>query len=77
MDQLNSAPRSTTADSKFLTVFWRSLSPTGNTGDAIFRVLLLAAAVLMILIVGSMIVALAWKSLPSIRQFGFGFFNLV
>jgi len=27
---------------------WRALSPTGNKGDAIFRVLLLAAAVLMI-----------------------------
>ena len=52
---------------------WRALSPTGNKGDAIFRVLLLAAAGLMILIVGSMIVALAAKSIPSIRRFGFSF----
>jgi len=34
---------------------------------------LLAAAALMILIVGSMILALAAKSMPSIRQFGFSF----
>jgi phosphate transport system permease protein len=52
---------------------WQGLSQTGNTGDAIFRGLLLAAAVLMVVIVGSMILALAAKSLPSIRQFGFGF----
>ena len=52
---------------------WRALSPTGNTGDAIFRALLLAAALLMLLIVGAMIFALAAKSMPSIRQFGFHF----
>jgi phosphate transport system permease protein len=51
----------------------RALSPTGNTGDAIFRVVLLAAAVLMLVIVGTMILALAAKSMPSIRQFGFSF----
>jgi phosphate transport system permease protein len=51
----------------------RALSPTGNSGDAIFRVLLLASALLMIVIVGSMILALAAKSMISIRQFGFGF----
>ncbi|HAF15131.1 MAG TPA: phosphate ABC transporter permease subunit PstC [Blastocatellia bacterium] len=49
------------------------MSPTGNTGDAIFRSLLLAAAVLLILIIGSMIFALAAKSLLSIRHFGFNF----
>lgn len=52
---------------------WRKLSPTGNTGDAAFRGLLLATAVLMLFIVGAMIFALAWKSLPSIRYFGFSF----
>jgi phosphate transport system permease protein len=53
---------------------WRlALSQTGNTGDAIFRFLLLAAATLMLVIVVSMILALAVKSMPSIRQFGFGF----
>ncbi|HEV7797685.1 MAG TPA: phosphate ABC transporter permease subunit PstC [Pyrinomonadaceae bacterium] len=65
-----------TADTKRENSFWdwrRSLSPTGNTGDAIFRVVLLAAAGLMLLIVSAMIVALAAKSLPSIRQFGFRF----
>jgi len=54
-------------------VLSRALSPTGNTGDAIFRALLLGAASLMLVIVGAMILALAWKSLPSIRQFAFGF----
>jgi phosphate transport system permease protein len=52
---------------------WRALSPTGNTGDAVFRVLLLAVALVMLLIVGAMIIALAAESMPSIRQFGFGF----
>lgn len=51
----------------------RSISPTGNLGDAIFRLLLLAVAVLILLVVVAMIVALAVESLPSIRQFGFGF----
>jgi phosphate transport system permease protein len=54
---------------------WRALSPTGNKGDAIFRTVLLAAAILMLVIVGTMIVALAGKSMPSIRQFGFGFIS--
>ena len=35
----------------------RTLSPTGNTGDAIFRVLLLSAATLILLIVVTMIFA--------------------
>jgi phosphate transport system permease protein len=52
---------------------WRALSPTGNKGDAIFRIVLLAAAIFMLVIVGTMIVALAGKSMPSIRQFGFAF----
>ena len=54
-------------------VWRRALSPTGNTGDAIFRLLLLGAATLMLVIVGTMILALAYKSRLSIRQFGFGF----
>jgi phosphate transport system permease protein len=73
MSQPNSALRLPTPDSRLLTVFWRALSPTGNTGDAVFRLLLLAAAALMLLIVGAMILALAAKSLPSIRHFGFSF----
>jgi phosphate transport system permease protein len=53
--------------------WWHALSPTGNKGDAIFRVLLLAAAVLVILIIGTMIFALVSKSRLSISQFGFSF----
>jgi phosphate transport system permease protein len=53
---------------------WRAaLSPTGNTGDALFRGLMFAAALLVLIIVGAMIVALAAKSKLSIQQFGFGF----
>jgi len=51
----------------------RALSPTGNAGDAIFRALMFAAALAVLLVVGAMIIALAAKSLPSIRQFGFSF----
>ncbi len=55
---------------------WRRvLSPTGNTGDAVFRVLMLLVALLMVAIVVSMVVALAVESMPSIRQFGFHFLN--
>jgi phosphate transport system permease protein len=53
---------------------WRRvLSPTGNTGDAIFRVLMLGAALFVVSIVIAMILALASDSMLSIRQFGFGF----
>ncbi|MEA2205003.1 MAG: phosphate transport system permease protein [Blastocatellia bacterium] len=51
----------------------RRLSPTGNAGDAIFRLLLLAAALLIVLLVGSMLFALVAKSRLSIAQFGFSF----
>jgi len=53
---------------------WRRvLSPTGNTGDAVFRVLMLLVALLMVAIVVAMVIALATDSTLSIRQFGFGF----
>jgi phosphate transport system permease protein len=53
---------------------WRRvLSPTGNTGDAVFRVLMLLAALLMVAIVLAMVFALATDSMLSIRQFGFHF----
>ena len=53
---------------------WRRvLSPTGNTGDAIFRVLMLLAGLLVVSIVFAMVIALASDSMLSIRQFGFGF----
>ncbi|HET9710307.1 MAG TPA: hypothetical protein VFP64_00440, partial [Pyrinomonadaceae bacterium] len=51
---------------------WRRvLSPTGNTGDAVYRVLMLLIALLMVGIVIAMVWALATESMPSIRQFGF------
>jgi phosphate transport system permease protein len=58
---------------KFVGRLRRTLSPTGNAGDAIFRGLMFCAALLVLIVVGGMIIALALKSLPSIRQFGFAF----
>lgn len=53
---------------------WRRvLSPTGNTGDAVFRVLMLLVALFMVGIVVAMVIALAADSMPSIRLFGFRF----
>ena len=53
---------------------WRRvLSPTGNTGDAIFRLLMLGAGLLVVSIVIAMVIALASDSMLSIRQFGWGF----
>lgn len=52
---------------------WRRLSPTGNTGDAIFRAVIFGMSFVMVLVVGAMIVALASHSILSIREFGFGF----
>jgi len=51
----------------------RLLSPTGNAGDAVFRAMMFGAALLVLIIVGSMILALASHSTLSIREFGFGF----
>lgn len=51
----------------------RSLAPTGNTGDALFRALLFLAALSVLLIVCVMIVAITEHSMLSIRKFGFGF----
>lgn len=51
----------------------RTLSPTGNKGDAVFRTLLFCAALIVLLIVVTMIGAMASNSLTSIRRFGFGF----
>jgi len=49
------------------------LSPTGNTGDTIFRGLMLLVALFVVAIVITMVIALASDSMLSIRQFGFGF----
>ncbi|HXT64113.1 MAG TPA: hypothetical protein VN696_13830, partial [Pyrinomonadaceae bacterium] len=51
----------------------RLLSPTGNAGDAVFRLLMFAAALLVLLIVVGMILALASHAVPSLRGFGFSF----
>src|SRR5438128_3819423 len=58
---------------KFVGHLRRGLSPTGNAGDALFRGLMFFAALLILLVVGGMIVALATKSMLSIREFGIGF----
>lgn len=53
---------------------WRkALSPTGNTGDAVFRILLSLVAFFMLAIVIAMVWALAADALQSIRTFGFSF----
>src|SRR5919107_787370 len=51
----------------------RALSPTGNTGDAVFRALLFACALLVLLLVAAMIAAMVANSRMSLREFGFGF----
>jgi len=53
---------------------WRRvLSPTGNTGDAIFRVLMLLVGLFVVSIVIAMVIALASDSMLSVREFGFNF----
>lgn len=55
---------------------WRlrhALSPTGNPGDALFRLLLFASALLLLLLVAAMILAMAAHSRPALHEFGFGF----
>ena len=51
----------------------KALSPTGNTGDAVFRLILGLVALFVLAIVIAMVWALAADSLLSIRTFGFGF----
>jgi len=53
---------------------WRRvLSPTGNTGDAIFRALMFLVGLFVVSIVIAMLIALASDSMLSIRQFGLHF----
>ena len=68
-----SKPHASTGDLPRARDWRRALSPTGNAGDAVFRGLMFAAALLLVLIVATMIFALASRSMPSIRQFGLGF----
>jgi phosphate transport system permease protein len=51
----------------------RALSPTGNAGDAAFRTLLFACALLLLLFVASMIIAIGANAGEAARTFGFGF----
>jgi phosphate transport system permease protein len=51
----------------------RALSPTGSTGDAVFRGILFLSALVIILIVASMIVTMYSNSRSSISEFGWGF----
>jgi len=51
----------------------KALSPTGNVGDTVFRLLMFAVAALVLVIVIGMILALASHATLSMRQFGLGF----
>jgi phosphate transport system permease protein len=51
----------------------RALAPTGNRGDAVFRVALFCCALVPLLIVVSMLAATAAGSAESMRRFGLGF----
>src|SRR5436305_3032223 len=51
----------------------RALSPTGNTGDTIFRAVLFFSALLLLLIAMAMVIAMAANSRLSLRQFGLDF----
>ena len=53
---------------------WRkALSPTGNTGDAVFHIVLGLVALFVLAIVIAMVWALGADSMLSIRRFGFPF----
>jgi len=49
------------------------MSQINNTGDAVFRTILILAASLILLIVVAIIVMMISNSMPTIREFGFGF----
>jgi phosphate transport system permease protein len=51
----------------------RTLAPTGNRGDALFRILLFLFALMLLLMVATMIVAIAANSRLSIDKFGMTF----
>ncbi|HEX8920987.1 MAG TPA: hypothetical protein VF766_05895, partial [Pyrinomonadaceae bacterium] len=53
--------------------FRRALAPTGNTGDTVFRAALFICALLLLLMVSSMIIAMAMNSRLSLGEFGFRF----
>jgi phosphate transport system permease protein len=49
------------------------LSQTGSTGDALFRVVLLASVLLILFVVAGMVGMMLVKSAPAIREYGIGF----
>ena len=51
----------------------RALSPTGRPGDAVFRAVLMASALVLLVILGAMIAAMAANALPTLRAYGFSF----
>jgi phosphate transport system permease protein len=51
----------------------RAISPTGSTGDVVFRGILFLSALIMLLIVTSMIVVMYSNSRLSMSEFGWGF----
>lgn len=53
----------------------RALSPTGNAADVVFRAVLFLSALLLLVSVVMMLAAMTLHSLPSIREFGFGFLS--
>jgi len=67
---LDRVTKSTSSTKKYFVPF---VATTGNTGDAVFRILMLLVALLMVGIVIAMVITLATDAMPSIRQFGFGF----
>lgn len=53
--------------------FRRVLSPTGNTGDAVFRALLFLSALVLLATIGLMLWVVATEAWDSIVRFGTGF----
>jgi phosphate transport system permease protein len=51
----------------------RTLSPTGNLGDAVFRATLFCCALLLVLIVGAMFVEIGSTARLSLSEFGLSF----
>ncbi|MGH9898995.1 MAG: phosphate ABC transporter permease subunit PstC [Pyrinomonadaceae bacterium] len=54
---------------------WHAFAPTGDMGDAVFRLVLGFCALLLVMILAVMIGSIFYKSLPSIHKFGFGFLS--
>jgi len=51
----------------------RRIAETGRRQDAAFRLMTLACALTVLLVLGGVIVSLLGGALPAMREFGFGF----